>query len=364
MKLSLSENISRLRKEKGMTQEQLAESLGVTFASVSKWERGVSTPELNLIAEMADLFGISLDALVGFEMKNGDVTAVENRIFTLQQDKKYDEAVTEAEKALVRFPNDFSIVYRSGELYFVAGAERGNPDFIKRSIELLERSVVTLYQNTDPEISEVSIRDKIAQCYILLGNPQKALEILKKYNAGGMHNTLIASIYVGYDSFSPKEAEPYLMYAFRDLINSSVQTMSVYARYYFRAENYASSIDTIIWLIDVLESLKIDKKAISFADKIAALGFCQCADMYWLLGEKDKAEFYLRRSYETAKAFDNAPTYKLDNMKFCMGKEAEETTLFDVLGESAMGIVENWLTVEHPNEDVYKMWKYIIEENN
>ena len=42
MKLSLSANISKLRKEHAMTQEQLAESLGVTFASVSKWERGVS----------------------------------------------------------------------------------------------------------------------------------------------------------------------------------------------------------------------------------------------------------------------------------------------------------------------------------
>ena len=39
MKLSLSANISKLRKEHAMTQEQLAEALGVTFASVSKWER-------------------------------------------------------------------------------------------------------------------------------------------------------------------------------------------------------------------------------------------------------------------------------------------------------------------------------------
>ena len=66
MKLSLPTNISKLRREHSMTQEQLAEALGVTFASVSKWERGVATPELNLIAEMADLFRVSLDALVGF----------------------------------------------------------------------------------------------------------------------------------------------------------------------------------------------------------------------------------------------------------------------------------------------------------
>ena len=52
MKLSLSANISKLRKEHAMTQEQLAEALGVTFASVSKWERGVATPELKLIADV------------------------------------------------------------------------------------------------------------------------------------------------------------------------------------------------------------------------------------------------------------------------------------------------------------------------
>ncbi len=42
MKLSLSENISSLSRASGLTQERLAEALGVSFAAVSKWERGVS----------------------------------------------------------------------------------------------------------------------------------------------------------------------------------------------------------------------------------------------------------------------------------------------------------------------------------
>ena len=44
MKLSLSENIARLRRAAGLTQERLAEALGVSFAAVSKWERGAATP--------------------------------------------------------------------------------------------------------------------------------------------------------------------------------------------------------------------------------------------------------------------------------------------------------------------------------
>ena len=46
MKLSLAQNICRLRKQNGLTQERLAEALGVSFAAVSKWERGVATPDL------------------------------------------------------------------------------------------------------------------------------------------------------------------------------------------------------------------------------------------------------------------------------------------------------------------------------
>ena len=64
MKLSLAQNISRLRKENGMTQERLAEALGVSFAAVSKWERGAATPELALIVEMAEYFHVSLDYLL------------------------------------------------------------------------------------------------------------------------------------------------------------------------------------------------------------------------------------------------------------------------------------------------------------
>ena len=55
-----------------MTQEQLAEALGVTFAAVSKWERGVTTPEPCYIVEMADLFETSVDALLGYQYRNNN----------------------------------------------------------------------------------------------------------------------------------------------------------------------------------------------------------------------------------------------------------------------------------------------------
>ncbi|MBP3579537.1 MAG: helix-turn-helix transcriptional regulator, partial [Lachnospiraceae bacterium] len=46
----LEENIRVMRREKGLTQEQLAEVMGVSTASVSKWETGVAVPELGMLA--------------------------------------------------------------------------------------------------------------------------------------------------------------------------------------------------------------------------------------------------------------------------------------------------------------------------
>lgn len=61
----MSKSIVSQRKKRGLTQEELAEQLGVSSAAVSKWERGISTPELSMVCKMADCFEISVDELLG-----------------------------------------------------------------------------------------------------------------------------------------------------------------------------------------------------------------------------------------------------------------------------------------------------------
>ncbi len=63
----LCSQIAALRKEAGMTQEQLATRLGVSFQAVSKWENGLSCPDIMLLPELAELFRVSIDSLFGRE---------------------------------------------------------------------------------------------------------------------------------------------------------------------------------------------------------------------------------------------------------------------------------------------------------
>ena len=65
--MTFQEQLITFRKQQGLSQEQLGEKLGVTRQTVSKWELGVTTPEMDKLILLADLFHISIDELVGRE---------------------------------------------------------------------------------------------------------------------------------------------------------------------------------------------------------------------------------------------------------------------------------------------------------
>ena len=69
MKETIGQVIRRLRKERGITQEEMADMLGVTAQAVSKWENDVGIPDVSQFVPIANLFDISMDTL--FSRENG-----------------------------------------------------------------------------------------------------------------------------------------------------------------------------------------------------------------------------------------------------------------------------------------------------
>lgn len=64
MKTTLGGRIAALRKEKGMTQLELAQQMGVTDKAVSKWERDLSCPDINTVSHLAEVLGVSVEDLM------------------------------------------------------------------------------------------------------------------------------------------------------------------------------------------------------------------------------------------------------------------------------------------------------------
>ena len=66
---TLGAMIAALRKEKGMTQLDLAQQLGVTDKAVSKWERDLSCPDVNSLPKLAEVLGVTVDELMQIKIK-------------------------------------------------------------------------------------------------------------------------------------------------------------------------------------------------------------------------------------------------------------------------------------------------------
>ncbi|TWH58106.1 Xre family transcriptional regulator [Desulfitobacterium sp. LBE] len=82
MKGELAKNICRYRKEKGLTQEELARKLGVTFQAVSKWETAQTLPDITLLPGLSQLLDISIDKLLGYVSYDKQITIYEEEYKT------------------------------------------------------------------------------------------------------------------------------------------------------------------------------------------------------------------------------------------------------------------------------------------
>ena len=83
--MNIGEKIAQLRRDAGMTQEALASRLVISPQAISKWERGIANPDLELIPEIAKLFGISTDEFLGLASPRARENELESRVSSLER---------------------------------------------------------------------------------------------------------------------------------------------------------------------------------------------------------------------------------------------------------------------------------------
>ncbi len=83
----LNDNIKRLRKEKGLSQEELAEKINVVRQTVSKWENGLSVPDAEMLLKIADVLDTQISVILDADVEsnnNSDLETIENEIQILK----------------------------------------------------------------------------------------------------------------------------------------------------------------------------------------------------------------------------------------------------------------------------------------
>ena len=329
MKLKLAENIRSFRKQRKMTQEQLAEVLGVTVGAVYKWESGQSLPELRLIMEAADFFDVSVDVLLGYEMKDNRLAAIVDRL-TGYINREDPEGLSEVEKALVKYPHSFDIVYLGAILYMVFGGKNHDQQQLARASELLEQSLVLLPQNTNPQISEIGIYDFIANVRIMQGRGEEAAELLKQHNRERIYNDLIGMT-LSLICRRPEEAQPFLSQSLLDSLAKMIQTVIGKAYAYLLEDDPASAESLLRWGLDLLEGLK-QPEITGYLDQTCSFLHLLLALVYLRSGSAAQAETALGTSLSLAARFDRSPAYDARSVRFV--DEGEHFFLHYILGRT------------------------------
>ena len=355
MKMMLAENIRAFRKARSLTQEQLSEALGVTAGAVYKWEAKLSTPELELIIQMADFFDTSVDVLLGYEVKDNRLETTVKRLQEYRRSKDWD-GLAEAEKALKKYPHSFQIVSESAALYRAFGFDSGDKALFRRALELLEQSRLLLPQNEDPQISEQTIYGRLAQTYLGLGETDKAIELWKAHNAGGVYNSRIGSILAQNDQV--EEAVPYLSEALANLLADLITTINGYVNVYLNHGDHASAQAILHWGISLLQGLREGGKP-NYFDRVSAVLLVALAGSQHLSGQGEAARDTLKKAKELAAFFDASPSYDESDIRF-VGR-IEGASAYDDLGATAMDGVRNAVS-QFENEEFTALWSAVSED--
>ena len=358
MEISLSDNIRKFRKERRLTQEQLAEVMGVTTGAVHKWESGLSIPDISLIVELADFFNTSVDVLLGYKMKDNNIESTIDRMEEMCRNSDR-EALTEAEKLLKKYPNSFRAAHACAGIYSFFGVGSGKEAECRRSLELYEQARILIDQNTNPRISEVTILGNMSMVYSLLGEYEKAVEILVGHNPNGMLSDNIGLI-MALNLNKTKEAAPYLVEGMIDGFGTLLNSMLGYTAVLCAEKKYSVANKLLYLGLNLMQGLFADEN-VSFADKEYSYAYILLAYTYLKTGDMDKTMEMINKTVYHVKRFDAAPRYNIG--KFIFDIPENMTMLYrDILGDSAKESVETMLRYIGDNE-IKELWDTLYNKN-
>ena len=183
MNVKIGENIKRLRKERDMTQEQLAAELEVSFQAVSRWELGTTYPDIGLLPVIAGYFDVTVDELLGVDMARQEekVQEIREHLHKLRNKGKTYEAMMFSREKIKDFPNNPDMLYQLAWSIWDWYSDNVNPTeekekyetYAKESIELLKKAMK--YDKGDGDITDCC-KQTLVFNYVNIGEYGKAEE--------------------------------------------------------------------------------------------------------------------------------------------------------------------------------------------
>ena len=155
MELKIGKRIQDLRKQKGLTQEQVAAALNISAAAVSKWETDTTYPDITILNPLARLLGVSVDVLLDFQEQMTEEECMKRmeKADTLFSTRNWEEGQQYCEELLKEFPTDLFLKFRVASTYMQYAGASLQEEILKQQ---MERSITLFEESTASENAEIS----------------------------------------------------------------------------------------------------------------------------------------------------------------------------------------------------------------
>ncbi|MDR1465488.1 MAG: helix-turn-helix domain-containing protein [Oscillospiraceae bacterium] len=180
MTIQIGAKLHSLRKKADVTQDRLAEYLGVTAQAISRWEGEKCYPDIEILPAIADFFNISLDELLGVDQqqKARKIEAVITRAQQAQEAGRFAEAISVYREALAQFPSSHRLqALLAAAIGCIDNGEKISPEAANETIGLCRR---ILEDCVDDELRYHAL---LIQCWVharQLDDEDKAMALVAK----------------------------------------------------------------------------------------------------------------------------------------------------------------------------------------
>ena len=170
MELQIGNRIRELRKASDMTQEQLAELVGISFQAVSKWENNIALPDISLVPTLARIFGVTTDELFAYNLTemHEEIERYVDEAAKLRESNP-NEGRRILEEGLKKYPDNDILL---NNLLYVLDYSKDPDETIRTASRLIDKT-------TESDIRYDALRF-LAYAYRAKGDTESAVKALEQ----------------------------------------------------------------------------------------------------------------------------------------------------------------------------------------
>lgn len=326
--LNIAENIVKLRHDKKITQEQLAEFIGVTKASVSKWENGQSTPDIVILPQLATFFDVTVDQLIGYTplLSKEQIQKLYQRFAKDFAERPFEEVMAETQDYVKRYYSCYGFLLQICTLWLNHGRLADSKERQQEIYQQILKLCVRIKENCkDIKIYGKAVVIQATACF-QTGNFKDIMDELEEFSDSS--NYRIQSSVLLIQAFAMQgDIEKAVSYSQINMYGN-IMWLLTNATYYLMVN---------------AENLVVCEETIQRIEKVADIYKIKELNPNILLSFEFQSALYYIRHNDTTKAMEHINQYVA-----CL-KQLFSTEEICLHGDSYFNKVEKWFDDEFDN---------------